>query len=130
MSACGSPRHKIAVVGSIKQSSALSDQKPTYLKLRAICLPQVTSTDSNDAIMWASDRKLPCVVGADTPQVIKQLVAGLEFDIAACDTQFVVHTGGPAILKGTQDALGLPDDQMQVCMPHLVPAEVHMIQSA
>lgn len=80
------------------------------------CIPpvQVTSTDSNDAILWSSDRKLPTTVGNDTPKVIKQLVAGLDFDIAASDTQFVVHTGGPAILKGTQEVLGLPDEQMQV----------------
>ena len=75
---------------------------------------QVTSTDGNNAILWYSDRKLPECVGADTPLVIKQLVAGLDHEIAACDTQFVVHTGGPAILKGTQDVLGLPHDQMQV----------------
>ena len=80
-------------------------------------LDLVTSTDTNGAILWNSDRKMPAVVGAETPHVIKQLAAGLDFDVAANDTQFVVHTGGPAILKGTQDVLGLPDEQLQVRDP-------------
>ena len=89
----------------------------TFTIAAGLCigLPQVASTDGNDGtIYWSSDKKMPAIVGAETPQVIKQLVAGLDLDIAASDTQFAVHTGGPAILKGTQAALGLSDDQMQV----------------
>ena len=57
---------------------------------------------------------MPATVGADTMPVVKQLTAGLEFTIPADDIQYAVHTGGPAILRGTQEALGVGDEQLQV----------------
>ncbi|KAK9807174.1 hypothetical protein WJX73_003677 [Symbiochloris irregularis] len=77
-------------------------------------LDVVTSTDGNsNSIHWNSDMRMPPLVEKETPEIIRELVSGLDFEIAADDTQFVVHTGGPAILTGTQNALGITAEQMQ-----------------
>ena len=75
---------------------------------------QVVSQDCNGSIRWRSDRQMPAIVGSETLPVVKRLMAGLNFEIASGDIQYVVHTGGPAILRGTQSALKVPDEQLQV----------------
>ncbi|KAK9816366.1 hypothetical protein WJX74_005609 [Apatococcus lobatus] len=75
-------------------------------------LDQVSITDNDSSsIKWFNDKKMPATIGSQCPRVINELIAG--FGLTARDPQYVVHTGGPAILKGPQAILRLPDEQMQ-----------------
>ena len=76
-------------------------------------LDQVSITDNNDSsISWYNARDMPAKVTAYTPTVVNELLEGLP--ITAQDPQYVIHPGGPAILKGPQELLGLPQSQNQV----------------
>ena len=76
-------------------------------------LDKVSITDNNDSsISWYNAKDMPKHVTAYTPTVVNELLEGLP--ITAQDPQYVIHPGGPAILKGPQELLGLPQEQNQV----------------
>lgn len=65
---------------------------------------------SDSSIHLYLDKQLPYAVFDYLPKMVHHLLSEHQIDISLC--QFAVHTGGPKIIRGVQDCLGLKDEQV------------------
>ena len=65
---------------------------------------------SDSSIHLYLDKQLPYAVFKHLPKLVHQLLNEHQIDLSVC--QFAVHTGGPKIIRGVQDCLGLKDEQV------------------
>lgn len=74
-------------------------------------IPLVKYSDYNDHISLVISKDLPDTVCKHLPNIISTLISDYNVDTSKCD--FAIHTGGPKVLNGVRDALGIKDSQME-----------------
>lgn len=104
--------------------------------------PEVVATrsrlypDTERVMGWdVKDTGFQIVLGADVPDVVRRHLAGdvttflADHGLEPADvTAWVCHPGGPKVLDAVQDALGLPDDALELTWRSL--AEIGNLSSA
>jgi len=107
------------ILGQHKGLSASEAPLYTIMNHRSFLIPdsfhcvKLTETDEADILLDIS-KEVPIKVSANVDQFIHTIAEG--FDVDLSKAAYALHTGGPKVVKGVAEAVGLPNHGEKACM--------------